>query len=92
LQCFQVGAEGAAEFVNNVNKVREGVASANRHLNAYPLSGKDYDAFPTQEEALKTVRDLLTSLKTGMDEIEYGRDGAMRRASAAGGGREAADR
>lgn len=68
------------------------MASANRHLNSYPLSGKDYDAFPTQEEALKTVRELLGSLKTGMDEVEYGRDGAMRRASSAGGGREAADR
>ena len=68
------------------------MASANRHLNSYPLSGKDYDAFPTQEEALKTVRELFSSLKTGMDEVEYGRDGAMRRASSAGGGREAADR
>ncbi|XP_065334491.1 dystrophin, isoforms A/C/F/G/H-like isoform X2 [Cloeon dipterum] len=87
-----VGAESAVEFVTNVNKIREGVASANRTLNTYPLGGNDYDSFPTQEEALKSVKDLLASLKTGMDEVEYGRDGAMRRASLAGGGREAADR
>ncbi|KAF4520359.1 hypothetical protein B566_EDAN009882, partial [Ephemera danica] len=86
------GAEGAAEFVTAVNKIREGVASAVRQLNTYPLSGRDYDSFPTQEEAIKRVRDALGVLKPAVDEVEYGRDGAMRRAAAGGGGREAADR
>ncbi|XP_059471691.1 dystrophin, isoforms A/C/F/G/H isoform X3 [Neocloeon triangulifer] len=87
-----VGAEGAAEFIAAVKKIREEVAKANRQLNTYPLNGNDYEAFPTQEEYLKNVKDQLAGLKAGMDEIEYGRDGTMRRASLNGGGREEADR
>ena len=36
-----------------MNKIRESTSSVSRQLNAHPLGGRDYEAFPLQEEALK---------------------------------------
>lgn len=47
------GANVASDFVIQVNKIRESTSSVSRQLNAHPLGGRDYEAFPLQEEALK---------------------------------------
>ncbi|KAJ4445849.1 hypothetical protein ANN_12534, partial [Periplaneta americana] len=75
-----IGGTQAAEFVTRVNKVREATSTISRQLNSFPLSGRDYDSFPTQEECLKKVKESLNALKPSVDEIEYDRDGVMRRA------------
>lgn len=47
------GSNAASDFVIQVNKIRESTSSVSRQLNAHPLGGRDYEAFPLQEEALK---------------------------------------
>ncbi|PNF25449.1 hypothetical protein B7P43_G08800, partial [Cryptotermes secundus] len=77
---MDIGGTQAAEFVTRVNKVREATSTISRQLNSFPLGGWDYDTFPAQEECLKKVRESLGALKPSVDEIEYDRDGVMRRA------------
>ncbi|PSN31166.1 hypothetical protein C0J52_25768 [Blattella germanica] len=77
---MDIGGTQAADFVTRVNKVKEAVSTISRQLNSFPLSGRDYDAFSSQEEYLKKVKESLGALKPSVDEIEYDRDGVMRRA------------
>ncbi|XP_021932648.1 dystrophin-like [Zootermopsis nevadensis] len=73
-----IGGNRAAEFVTRVNKIREAASTISRQLNSFPLTGRDYESFPAQEECLKKVKENLSALKPSVDEIEYDRDGVMR--------------
>ncbi|KAK3925764.1 Dystrophin, partial [Frankliniella fusca] len=72
----------SSEFVVKVNKIRETTSSVSRQLNAHPLGGRDYEAFPTQEEALKAVRGKLASIKPQVEKVESERDVVVRTACA----------
>lgn len=56
----------SSDFVTCVNKVREVVSSLSRQLNSHPLIGNGYEAFLTQEAALKvlTYFHCLTEIHT----------------------------
>ncbi|KAG8234829.1 hypothetical protein J437_LFUL015544, partial [Ladona fulva] len=79
--------KGVCEFVTRVNLVREGVSALSRRMSGFPSVGHEYDAFTTQEELLKDLKEGLALLKVKVDEVEYDRDSVMRRAR----GREQGD-
>lgn len=58
------------DFIAKVNKLREAVASINRQLNQPELSGKEFEDFGKQENALKGVKDALETLKPNFDTLK----------------------
>uniref|UniRef100_A0A0A9ZD72 Protein detached n=4 Tax=Lygus hesperus TaxID=30085 RepID=A0A0A9ZD72_LYGHE len=70
--------DSPADYIAHVNKIRERVSVVARKLKQPPLS-TDFDPFHLQEEALKDIRDVLTTLKTEVDKVDQKRNRVLRK-------------
>ncbi|XP_067142933.1 dystrophin isoform X3 [Centruroides vittatus] len=71
------------DFIAKVNKLREAIASVNRQLNQPELSGKEFEDFGKQEDALKGVKDALETLKPNIDSLRNEKEKVLEKADEA---------
>ncbi|XP_045779369.1 dystrophin, isoforms A/C/F/G/H-like isoform X8 [Maniola jurtina] len=70
------------EFVTRTNRAREAITTIMTALRSPPLSGKDYDEFPLQEDALARIKSSMEDVQSQVEEIESSYSWAARKSGA----------
>ncbi|CAH2227184.1 jg14588 [Pararge aegeria aegeria] len=70
------------EFVTRANRAREAITTIMSALRSPPLSGKDYDEFPLQEDALVRIKSSMEDVQSQVEEIESSYSWAVRKSGA----------